>query len=342
MNSKFNDNSLTPNLAFQSRYKNGSLAKTNVTNAAMAPNRGISYHSPETADLRFTQPSEPPQLPPPPPATGNIKYDAYFGRVIGFNKVVSDWSRQWASGTTLGYTNVGYTSGAGLFELTTATLPPLVTSADSNFDGFGVPISNAVEPFRGTTNRIQNLLWYNRPFASPYEVALVPGTSPGQFGLYHSAYSGTERLPFTYMPSFQAMNAWATNNVTPTEHDRSYWSVYEPITITASSQHMADWHLLLDMVETQPPFADANRYMPPDAVLALSTSDTIAARYLNSYIPQNYSGVLSEPETVRGATLLAPFNKQPNFVAAGKVNLNTVSFDRFGRSRALEAVDYSV
>ena len=340
MDPKFNDNSLTPNLAFQSRYKNGSLSKLN-SNASMAPNHGISYHSPETADLRFTQPSEPPQLPPPPPATGNIKYDAYFGRVIGFNKVVSDWSRQWASGTTLGYTNVGYTSGAGLFELTTATLPPLVTyqAADSNFDGFGVPISNAVEPFRGTTNRIQNLLWYNRPFASPYEVALVPGTSPGQFGLYHSAYSGTERLPFTYMPSFQAMNAWATNNVTPTEHDRSYWSVYEPV--TTSSQHMADWHLLLDMVETQPPFADANRYMPPDAVLALSTSDTIAARYLNSYIPQNYSGVLSEPETVRGATLLAPFNKQPNFVAAGKVNLNTVSFDRFGRSRALEAVDYS-
>jgi hypothetical protein len=332
MDPRFNDNIPNPNLAFQSRYKNGSLAKTNVTDAAMAPNRGISYHSPETPDLRFSTTVQPS---PPPPGSGNIKYDAYFGRVIGFDQAV-DWSKQQASGTTLGYANVGFHTGGSLVDLASATPNPFL---DTNFDGFGVPLSNAVEPFRGTTNRIQNLLWYNRPFASPYEVALVPGTSPGQFGLYHSAYSGTEKLPFTYMPSFQAMNAWATNNVTPTEHERSYWSVYEPI--TASSQHMADWHLLLDMVETQPPFADANRFMPPDAVLALSTSDNIAARYLNSYIPKNYSGVLSEPETVRGATLLAPFNKQPNFVAAGKVNLNTISFDRFGRSRALEAVDYS-
>jgi hypothetical protein len=65
-----------------------------------------------------------------------------------------------------------------------------------------------------------------------------------------------------------------------------------------------------------------------------------AARFINSYIDTNYYG-LSEPPTTRGPSLLAPFNKLPSFVAAGKVNLNTISLDPSLQSKALQALEFA-
>jgi hypothetical protein len=60
----------------------------------------------------------------------------------------------------------------------------------------------------------------------------------------------------------------------------------------------------------------------------------IHQRFLNSEVAP-FTGIL------RGPTLLAPFNRLPSFVAAGKINLNTISMQRNGQSEALKAIEYN-
>ena len=85
-------------------------------------------------------------------------------------------------------------------------------------------------------------------------------------------------------------------------------------------------------------------------MLAQASTDQISGRFLNSFIPQGYTiqdpssataTAMSESFTVRGPTLLAPFNMRPSYVAAGKINLNTMSFDSAGQSRALKALEHN-
>ena len=55
----------------------------------------------------------------------------------------------------------------------------------------------------------------------------------------------------------------------------------------------------------------------------ITLADRVSSRFLNSYLMPNYTG-RSEPFDVRGPSLLGPFNTKPTFVAAGKINLNTL------------------
>jgi hypothetical protein len=68
-------------------------------------------------------------------------------------------------------------------------------------------------------------------------------------------------------------------------------------------------------------------------------SNAIARRFLDSYIPANFTGG-GELETVRGASLVAPTNEIPNYTSPGKINLNTLTLASSGRSEALQALEY--
>ena len=148
------------------------------------------------------------------------------------------------------------------------------------------------------------------------------------------------------MPSYQTANAWNVN-LTPSAASPGYWAVPDG---TGGAQRLADWPLLLEFVETQPPFADATRSYNPFTILGLANSnypadplslpDRVASRFLNSYLMANYTG-RGEPLTVRGPSLLGPFNTKPSFVAAGKINLNTISFGSDVHSRALKALEHN-
>jgi hypothetical protein len=328
---------------FQSRYKNGALSPLTGSHA-VAENHGVSYYSPMNSALRST----PIQTNLPATVTSGkltANPDAYFMYQLGYDRQ-GYTGNIGCSATTLGYCNVGYYN-----DPTKPTAYPSTTEMDTvtsaSFDAFGPPIFSANPVFNGATGRLAGLTWFNRPFASPYELMMVPLTGPGQFGLHHSAYT----LPHSreingYVPSYQTSNAWSVS-LPASATSPGYWAVPDA---TGGAQRLADWPLLLDFVETQPPFADSTKFYNPLAILGLSNSnypsapvslnDRVASRFLNSYLVSNYSG-MSEPETVRGPSLLGPFNTKSSFVAAGKLNLNTLAFGTDGHSRALKAIEHN-
>ncbi len=329
-----------PNVVkFQSRYKNGALSPL-ASNHAVT-NHGVSYYSPMNSALKSSvvQTGLPATI---TSGTVTADPDAYFKHQLGY--ALQAYSGNIGnSATTLGYCNVGYyTTGPGL---PTALQMNTVTSAD--FDAFGPPIDSSVTAYKGAPGRLAGLTWFNRPFASPYEMMMVPLTSPGLFGLHHSAFlTAHNRDMFSYVPSYQTANAWNVN-LPASATSPGYWAVPDG---TGGAQRLADWPLLLDFVETQPPFADATRYYNPSTILGLANSnypsapvslpDLVASRFLNSYLMANYTG-RGEPLTVRGPSLLGPFNTKPSFVAAGKMNLNTIAFGTDGHSRALKALEHN-
>ena len=327
---------------FQSRYKNGALSPL-AANHAVTLNHGVSYYSPMNSALRASEV----QMGLPATVTSgtgptSITADpaAYFMYQLGYEQQAYSGNIG-NSATTFGYCNAGYY---------TAGLPNLAqmngaTSAD--FDAFGPPIDSTLTAYKGAPGRLAGLTWFNRPFASPYEMMMVPLTSPGLFGLHHSAFTTAHnRDMLSYVPSYQTANAWNVN-VTPSVNPPGYWAVPDG---TGGAQRLADWPLLLEFVETQPPFADATRSYNPFTILGLanpnypadplSLPDRVASRFLNSYLMANYTG-RGEPWTVRGPSLLGPFNTKPSFVATGKINLNTISFGSDVHSRALKALEHN-
>ncbi|XZE21625.1 hypothetical protein SH449x_001529 [Pirellulaceae bacterium SH449] len=323
---------------FQSRYKDGRLTPIVANSDSLSRQAGVSIYSPHTPGLRLSVPQPPPApLPASPEYPAGLNYQPYFTHVLGYDAAVTWGGAPQASGTTLGYPNVGFHTGGGLLEVSAAT--------DNLVDGFGIPRSNANIAFQGATPFLQGLFWTNRPFASPYETMMVPATGPGSFGLFHSGFRNDERHPFAFLPSYQASNAW--NFTYPTDdHTRSYWAISEPANGT---NYEGDWGLILDFVETKPPFIDAEKRLNPLTVFesmggggSTPAWAGVANRFLNSFIPQGYYNNAvnnPSPSRVRGPTLLAPFNSLPTFVNAGKINLNTVTVGLDGRSKALESLE---
>jgi hypothetical protein len=326
----------TPTIAFQSRYKTGELSP--LATGYSVVNKGVSYHSPKVADLR-TSPIQ------SNPSTATKNRQSYFMYQLGYNRNATGGDAGGMSATTLGYVNTGLYRDGTTNGTTLPTQLDLQGSTYVDYDAFGPPRDAALFAYKGAPARMANVMWLNRPFASPYEIMMVPLTGPGQFGLYHSAAVGAQlRDPFkNLLPSFQTMNAWNVN-LPASGTSPGHWA----IPVAPPSGALADWPLLLEFVETQPPFADANKYYRPDTMEVLANSNPIGRRFMNSFLPPGYtiadSNILSdiaasEPSTVRGPTYLAPFNIKPSYVAAGKINLNTISFDSNGQSRALKALE---
>ncbi len=341
-------------LKFQSRYKNGALSPLAATTSVA--NKGVSVHSPVTSSLRATVAQT--TLPATAVVTGvspNPNPQAYFSHQLGYDRVgygfMADPNEFGNSASSFGYCNAGY------YQTTADPLPKISEMTDPfkclSFDGFGAPTNNSLPEYNGAPQRIAGLTWFNRPFASPYELMMVPLTSPGQFGLHHSSSTTVfDREMNGFVPSYQTTNAWnvdlATLPLPSPPSFASYWA--KPETLKGSDKRVADWPLLLEFVETQAPFIDANKYYRPDTMLAMATADNVAARFLNSFLPAGYTlpdstvgtdPAVSEPATTRGPSLLGPYNMKPSYVATGKINLNTVAFDSLGNSRALKSIEHN-
>jgi hypothetical protein len=323
---------------FQSRYRDGRLTPGVAASPALGRASGISVYAPNTPELRTSlQQTFPPSAPASAEYPFGFNFESYFTHSLGYDGLISWGGLPQASGTTLGYTNVGFhTAGALLI---------VANALDGDVDGFGIPLNSPEPAFQGSTTFLQGLYWANRPFASPYEIMMVPATGPGNFGLYHSGYTGNERKGFAFLPSFQANNAW-NFDYPGNDHRRSYWAIPD---VNSTTNFETDWGLILDFVETKPPFIDADKKLDPATVFQSIGGGVsppawagVANRFLNSFIPQGYYNNVANgpsPSRVRGPTLLAPFNSLPSFVAAGKVNINTVTFGADGRSKALESVE---
>ncbi|HUP80933.1 MAG TPA: hypothetical protein VM260_20455, partial [Pirellula sp.] len=340
---------------FQSRYKNGSLSPL-ATGHDVQADKGISYYSPMTGNLRTTAPQT---SVPTISITGtpSVNPESYFMYQLGYDKQAYTGNIG-NSASTFGYCNAGYfLDSANPSSLPNAGQMAQPGTATWNFfDGFGPPNDATNPAYKGAPTRLAGVTWFNRPFVSPYELMMVPLTGPSLFGLHHSAYASVQNRELnSFVPSYQTTNAWNVDlrhdvpAVTPVNQPsvQSYWAKPEPLT---AGTRLADWPLLLEFVETQPPFIDANKYYRPDTMLALAQTDNLARRFLNSFLPAGYSIpetgsgaslAISEPYTVRGPSLLAPYNMKPSYVAAGKINLNTIAFDSTGHSRALKAIEHN-
>lgn len=107
--------------------------------------------------------------------------------------------------------------------------------------------------------------------------------------------------PYGYLPSFFAA---ASMRIVPLA-GQPYWQ--QP----GGGPPGANWNLLMELVETSPPFADSEKWVDPTLFSpsgALSPSST-STDYLREYLLKGY---------------LAPFSALPTYQNPGKVNLNTI------------------
>ena len=364
-------------IAFQSRYKDGATRANANSKATIAtavqptlPGSpkvtqggngvwGYSYHSYSTAQLHETTPQSFVPLNPPATGPGAQRYPSYFMHQLGYaSQQPADGGAsqpKHQSATSLGYANVGHR-----FNNISGT----ASDDADDFDGFGPP-QQVLSPgglYNGAPRDLTSLVWFNRPFATPAELMMVPLTSPGQLGLFHSIADKNQlRTPFEYLPSFGINNAMVTNLTNAPASDWSdyppspdnatvrngirtegYWmkrSGYWPNTTGGTNPVQADWSSLLEFIETKPPFIDSAKFLQPDAMVNAASASLVARRFLDSYIPANFTGS-SEPDNVRGPSLIAPTNEIPDYTAAGKINLNTLTLAQSGRSEALQALEY--
>jgi hypothetical protein len=344
-------------VVFQSRYKTGQPYGTS------AGNEGVNYLSPLNVHIPAGTTTFAVQagLPTLPPIGGggspNVDPASYYMYSLGQEKNVLDWNSAGASSTTFGYLNIGNVDATAVPNPPAPTNEPNnthIAASQANFAGFGRPVGNANVNFRGAGEKMANPMWLDRQFASPYEILMVPKTSASQLGLFYNLYTHrtSNRDSVSHLNSYQNSNIVASVLTLPgapqlsTPQDRwrnldSYWAVPRGSGETNNSRPPwhEDWNLLLEFVETQPPFADANQYWRPDIMRNLANDNRITARLLNSFIPQGYyTG--SEHQSVRGPSFLAPFHYKPSYVAAGKVNLNTVAFEPTNQSRVLRALEH--
>jgi hypothetical protein len=320
-----------PTFKFQSRYKDGKYAQGSFTSEDGSVN-GFSYYSPSTPDLVNT-------IAQPDPPT--LKHRSYFKHQLGYRTAVAWAGNLGNCGTTLGHLNAGFPLGASP-RFTAVQMAETSGALANLLDGFGPPVTQTLDAtntlvnlsatFWGSPRNISAVQWFNRPFATPNELMLVPATGPGQFGFYHSAYSGTQRKPYSFLPSFQTSNPASVNEPSGMEPPtRTYW-------MTQSSAAEADFALMMDLVEAQTPYADANKVLRPDLMYGfVTTGDRVAQRFLSSYVPAGSYG--TNLDQSRGPTVLAPFNLMPSYIAAGKINVNTVVQDTAGFIAPLKAVD---
>lgn len=259
----------TPTIAFQSRYKDGARVSEMLPNAAINPppapatlnarlvngttaQTGVSVFSPSTASLWRS--------------VENVASDAFFRYELGHANAAWKTASPFSS-VSLGYLNVGRQNN---------TTDPLAC------DGFGVPAAATPGSFQGTPPAPQGgLTWLNRPFANPYELMMVPMTSPGQFSICYDApkvtgttiatgqYSvGATQVPkaqlpkpFGYLPAFFMSDEFRADRQTTAPLNR----VWQNHTATTNSKG-SDLSLLLELVETPPPYADEQRWIYPGVI----------------------------------------------------------------------------
>ena len=328
-------------VAFQSRYKDGGnadTAKQKFTIDSKGPpslptprpkDWGYSYHSSSTARLRATPRQKWMDNWTPDPPNG--KYPSYFDYQLGFtaDDVINFPMNAPNSATTLGYVNVGY---RGIDGGDTA----------ESYDGFGPPqLIPSQSDYNGSPRDMTSPVWLNRQFANAHELALVPLTSPGQFGYFFSAaHDTTSRTPFRYLPAFNDANPLVSKMtnasqdpqsdfsrfpgaVESDERSRGYWMRRRGSWDNSTQSTMAaDWGFVLEFVETPTPYVDTVKRLNPTNINVAYAQGDWHKRFLGSFIRENYPSQ-DEPERFIGMSLLEPHNILPTYVSPGKVNLNT-------------------
>jgi hypothetical protein len=332
--------------AFASRFKDGAApndapvrfgagpltpTRQNVENAATGVvETGVSLFSASTGELEASTGVGDLQSSTTPPP---LPY-AYFTHVLGnsnqgdvlFNNTLASPPTPVPgnSAVSLGYLNTGRSVGP------------------NQWDGFGEPFGPNGEP--RTTQA--GLFWMNRPFANPYELMLVPKTAPGNFSSYIAptklvdanlpnkyGYSSIPEAMHGYLPAFFASEILEATSaraaVSGTSPTHTYWMQRDqPSAGTHTVANGSNFALLLELIETKPPYANSDRYTDINAFN--NAMDPVQINMLRGYLP--------------------PHHVVSRYVDYGKVNINTIAhedtwnaiewnFDNTNRNQLVSAYD---
>jgi hypothetical protein len=295
---------------FQSRYKDGARV-TDTPNDPNVVSQGTATGTPRYA---YTDPtlndiqtglsifsSSTAYLIKSDPRSSYTSDPPYFKMVLGH---VTPDAITGPSSLTLGYINAGR------------------QDTSNRYDGFGDPSTTASGGYVGSAQLPQGgLFWLDRPLASPYEIMMVPFTGPGQYGQLFvtpknlanngrpedgfatgqydiSARPGNAppvpwTTPFGNLPAFLSSPVSKVENTGPTT---PFWQQLGP------NSSGAGWNLLLELIETQPPYDDSHRWINP---ANMNNSTPIETWMLGTRVP--------------------PFNYFTTYRTPGKVNLNTAA-----------------
>ncbi len=172
--------------------------------------------------------------------------------------------------STLGYLNSPYML---LNELpgATATVPGIYIGSPST-----APLS---------------LTWFNRPFASPYELMLVPLSSPGQ-------------LMQEFNPPALSTAVSTTNHYADPPVQNAFphlLNFFQPRSSTLTTGYSPA--AIFELITTPSPWSDADSIIPPTDFTPLNTRE--------------FSAI--------GVNFIPPFNRVSKMVERGRLNINTVS-----------------
>jgi hypothetical protein len=269
-----------PTFAFQTRYKDGSTAnhfsqlQAGIVNTYKAtPSHGGMVFGYSTGQLN----SRGEYTGAPMAATQT----PFFNYLLGDTSLTAAAKQ---SSTSLGYLNIGRPDPSKTNHTSVA-----------DYDAYGPPLSIAAgNPFNGAPQTVAgSLFWFNRPYATPYELMLVPGVGPGELNrtatsmdrskLYARQTNDRLRAPFGHLMNFFESSPKGAGE--------------------------SEFYLLMEMMETPAPYADAGVVKNPASLQQIhaggdTTSDLIRSEMLSDYF--------------------APRNFVPSMVNPGKVNINTI------------------
>jgi hypothetical protein len=266
-----------PTFAFQTRYKDGSSAhegfksQAGIGTSAPPQSHGTMLFTYSTGELRTTD-----LFNGTPLASTQVPH---FNQQLGDTKFSPAVAR---SSSSLGYLNLGR---------------PLIQNptALANYDAYGPPLTNAAVPlFNGAPREtVASLFWFNRPFATPYELMLVPGVGPGELNrtatlldrskLYARQTNDRLRSPFGHLMNFFESSPKGAGE--------------------------SEFYLLMELMETPAPYADSGIVKNPAS------------------LQQQHAGGDTDSDLIRSEMLadyFAPRNVVPTMVNPGKVNINTI------------------
>ncbi len=144
---------------------------------------------------------------------------------------------------------------------------------------------------------------------------LVPRTAPGQLGFFFSTPIDPTNVdaqyempmnntipipkPYGHLPDFLSSDEMKVNNPFGQSYNNTFWQVTQT---TGSGAKGANWNLILELIETAPPFEDSVQRVDPNKV---PSSSQDVKNLVGGY--------------------LAPFNFFPKYRSPGKVNINTIN-----------------
>ncbi len=280
---------------FQSKYKDGRQV-VNASAAESAQSTGLTFLTYSTAAMA-----------PTPLYTGTYggKGDTpYFRYQMGgyTHPLITN-----ATSMSFGYLNEGK-----LAVTASAITDPTF------YDAYGPAYNSTVNTLDGgPQTTLASVFWFNRPFATPGELMIVPYAGPGQLNqcirtvnatsLYDTQSSAARKLasPFGAGLDFFGLTAMKTSNPDPMNITQ-YWQK------AGGTTAESDLSLLMELVETPSPFSDAGRIIPPREIVNVDAS----APNIRPALPGN-------PYFLMG-NYLPPGNDLSSFVNSGKININTI------------------